>query len=167
MDDLFKGYEIARLISYNAIKEGTCLQQYYKKQICDYESIYMVHDRGIYTLKPYTTEEDMELKLDEEIGTSILSDIHIEFKILKTCEQCGFPILDDKTREEFHGCCSSDCEMTKINKSTKDLKEQTIEEMVTEWKKSDPYVSIAHNKSKILLVTWSEEAFDRWKNRQK
>jgi len=34
-DILFKGYEIARLISYNAIKEGTYLQQYIDGELCN------------------------------------------------------------------------------------------------------------------------------------
>ena len=51
-----------------------------------------------------------------EVGNSIFTDASFTFRIIEhTCEQCGLPILDEKIREDFHGCCSSECEKEKIN----------------------------------------------------
>lgn len=145
--NLFKGYEIARLISYNAIKEGTYIQQYIDGEECKTDGIYIIHNRAIYSLKLWIDELGLELLPFEEVGISILCDEGIEFKIIEDelekpifrrdtklkdeciskcnkvvkkekihyCEQCEIPILDEKIRVDFHGCCSSKCEKEKIN----------------------------------------------------
>lgn len=141
-DILFTGYEIARLISYNAIKEGTYLHQYIDGEKCKTDGIYIIHNRAIYSLKLWIDELGLELLPFEEMGVSLLCDEGIEFKIIEDelekpifrrdtklkdefisncnkvvkiekihyCEQCGIPFLDEKIREKYHGCCSSECE---------------------------------------------------------
>lgn len=151
MNNLLKGYEIARLISYNAIKEGTYLQQYIDGEECKTDGIYVTHNKSIYSLKLFIDEYGLEVLPYEEVGISILCDEGMEFKIIEDelekpifrrdtklkdefinkcnntvkkekiyyCEQCGIPFLDEKIREKFHGCCSSECEKEKINKNNK------------------------------------------------
>lgn len=146
-NELFAGYDMARLISHHMLKEGTYIQQYINGEPCNIDGLYVIKNKTPYSIKVFSKcknhdlymanmtnkrlydtsgnfidKKNIILQPNEEMNSSLLCDDGISFRVIEhRCEQCSLPILYKEEREKFHGCCSSECEKEKINKKEKSI----------------------------------------------
>lgn len=85
---LYKGWEIAKLLTEKKLVDGTRIQQYIDKEACDYEGEYEVKDGELFTL--------IDGKIGDEVGSSVLISEGFEFEVLEKeknfvfCRELGY-----------------------------------------------------------------------------
>lgn len=75
---LYKGWEIAKLLTEKKLVDGTRIQQYIDKQACDYEGEYEVVNGELFTL--------IDGRIGDEVGSSVLISDSFEFDIIEKDE---------------------------------------------------------------------------------